>query len=43
LKRYATAIGYNDDDSEYLVKRSIEIFSGILSLEDYRYLLNKDR
>lgn len=43
LKRYATAIGYNDEDAEYLVKRSIEIFSGILSLEDYRYLLNKTR
>ena len=43
LKRYATAIGYNDADAEYLVKRSIEIFSGHLALEDYRYLLNKDR
>lgn len=43
LKRYATAIGYNEEDSAYLVKRSIEIFSGHLTLEDYRYLLNKDR
>lgn len=43
LKRYATAIGYNDEDAEYLVARSIEIFSGHLNLEDYRYLLNKDR
>ncbi|MGJ8683292.1 MAG: TerB family tellurite resistance protein [Nonlabens sp.] len=43
LKRYATAIGFNDVDAEYLVKRSIEIFSGHLNLEDYRYLLNKDR
>jgi uncharacterized tellurite resistance protein B-like protein len=43
LKKYATAIGYNEDDSNYLVKRSIEIFSGHLGLEDYRYLLNKDR
>lgn len=43
LRRYATAIGYNDEDAEYLVKRSIEIFSGTLALEDYRYLLNKNR
>lgn len=43
LKRYATAIGYNDADAEYLVNRSIDIFSGHLNLEDYRYLLNKDR
>lgn len=43
LKRYATAIGYNDEDAAYLVSRSIQIFSGHLNLEDYRYLLNKDR
>ncbi|PQJ31757.1 hypothetical protein BST92_07390 [Nonlabens arenilitoris] len=43
LRRYATAIGYNDEDAKYLVDRSIEIFSGHLNLEDYRYLLNKDR
>lgn len=43
LKRYATAIGYNDEDAAYLVARSIEIFTGHLSLEDYRHLLNKDR
>lgn len=43
LKRYATAIGYNEEDASYLVKRSVEIFSGHLDLEDYRYLLNKDR
>ena len=43
LKRYATAIGYNDQDAHYLVERSVEIFSGHLNLEDYRYLLNKDR
>lgn len=43
LKKYATAIGYNEEDAEYLVMRSIEIFSGHLNLEDYRYLLNKNR
>ena len=43
LKKYATALGYNDEDAEYLVERSIQIFNGHLNLEDYRYLLNKDR
>jgi hypothetical protein len=43
LKRYARAIGFNDEDAEYLVGRSIEIFSGHLNIEDYRYLLNKNR
>ncbi len=43
LKKYATAIGYNEEDAAYLVERSIEIFSGHLNLEDYRYLLNKNR
>ncbi len=43
LRRYATAIGYSDEQADYLVKRSIEIFSGHLNLEDYRYLVNKNR
>ena len=43
LRKYATAIGFNEADAEYLVERSIEIFSGHLNLEDYRYLLNKNR
>jgi hypothetical protein len=43
LRKYATAIGYTDDDAKYLVERSIEIFSGHLNLDDYRYLLNKNR
>ncbi|PRP67424.1 tellurite resistance TerB family protein [Nonlabens agnitus] len=43
LRKYAVALGYNDADAEYLVERSIEIFNGHLNLEDYRYLLNKNR
>lgn len=43
LRKYATALGYNDADAEYIVNRSIEIFSGKLNLEDYRHLLNKNR
>ncbi|AZQ43480.1 TerB family tellurite resistance protein [Nonlabens ponticola] len=43
LKKYAVALGFNDEDATYLTERSIEIFTGHLSLEDYRYLLNKNR
>ncbi len=43
LRKYARALGYNEEDAAYLVARSIEIFSGSLNLEDYRYLLNKNR
>jgi len=43
LRKYATALGYNDADAKYLVERSIEIFNGHLNLDDYRYLLNKNR
>jgi hypothetical protein len=43
LRKYATALGYNEADAEYLVARSIEIFNGHLNLDDYRYLLNKNR
>lgn len=41
LKRYAIGLGYTQDLADKLIKRSIQIFSGGLDLEDYRYLLNK--
>jgi len=43
LCKYATAIGFSEEDANYLVERSVEIFSGSLNLDDYRYLLNKNR
>jgi len=43
LHKYATAIGFSEEDANYLVERSVEIFSGSLNLDDYRYLLNKNR
>ncbi|GAB5401027.1 MAG: hypothetical protein Aureis2KO_26120 [Aureisphaera sp.] len=41
LERYAIGLGYTEDLAAKLIKRSIDIFSGGLDLEDYRYLLNK--
>jgi uncharacterized tellurite resistance protein B-like protein len=41
LRKYAIGIGFSPEVSEGIIKRSIEIFSG-LSFNDYRYLLTKD-
>lgn len=42
LKKYAIGIGFSPEVSEGIIKRSIEIFSGQISFEDYMYLLHKD-
>lgn len=41
IERYAIGLGYDAKTAQHLIKRSIEIYSGGLDLEDYRYLLNK--
>jgi len=41
IEKYAIGLGYSVESAQKLIKRSIEIYSGGLSLEDYRYLLNK--
>jgi uncharacterized tellurite resistance protein B-like protein len=41
IERYAIGLGYSVELAQQLIKRSIEIYSGGLDLEDYRYLLNK--
>jgi len=41
LERYAIGLGYTEELASKLIKRSVEIFTGGLDLEDYRYLLNK--
>ncbi len=41
IEKYAIGLGYNAETAQHLIKRSIEIYSGGLHLEDYRYLLNK--
>ena len=41
IEKYAIGLGYNAETAQHLIKRSIEIYSGGLDFEDYRYLLNK--
>jgi len=41
IERYAIGLGYTAEIAQDLIKRSIAIYSGGLSLEDYRYLLNR--
>lgn len=41
IQRYAIGLGYSEADAKAIIKRSIEIFTGGLDVEDYQYLLNK--
>ena len=41
IKRYAIGLGFSSEMAEKIIKRSIQIFSGQLNFEDYRYLLDK--
>lgn len=41
-KKYAIAIGFSTDTSEGIIKKSIQIFSGQINFDDYKYLLNKN-
>lgn len=43
IKRYAIGLGFSSQASEGIIERSIQIFSGQLSFEDYRYLLEKQK
>lgn len=41
LKKYAIAIGFSSTVADSIIKRSIQIFSGQVSFDDYQYLVNK--
>jgi len=41
IEKYAIGLGYSAELAQKLIKRSVEIYSGGLDMEDYRYLLNK--
>ncbi|MGB3775637.1 MAG: TerB family tellurite resistance protein [Leeuwenhoekiella sp.] len=41
IEKYAIGLGFSADTSQKIIKRSIEIFSGGVDFEDYRYLLDK--
>lgn len=43
IKKYAIGLGFSSQASEGIIKRSIQIFSGQLNFEDYRYLLEKEQ
>ncbi|MFD1094727.1 TerB family tellurite resistance protein [Salegentibacter chungangensis] len=43
IKRYAIGLGFSSQASEGIIERSIQIFSGQLNFEDYRYLLEKEQ
>lgn len=42
LKKYAIGLGFSSEVSEGIIKRSVQIFSGKISFEDYLYLLRKE-
>ncbi len=41
IEKYAIGLGYSAAQAKDLIERSIRIYSGGLSFEDYRYLLNR--
>lgn len=41
LEKYAIGLGYTEEIANDLIARSIQIYRGGLSMEDYRYLLNR--
>ncbi|WP_372919601.1 TerB family tellurite resistance protein [Salegentibacter sp.] len=42
IKRYAIGLGFSSEASEAIIKRSIQIFTGQISFDDYRFLLEKE-
>ena len=42
LKKYAIGLGFSSEASEGIIRRSVQIFSGNISFEDYLYLLRKE-
>jgi uncharacterized tellurite resistance protein B-like protein len=41
IEKYAIGLGFSAERAQKLIKRSIEIFSGGVDFDDYRYLLEK--
>jgi len=41
IKKYAIALGFNHVNANALIQESINIYRGKLSLDEYKYLLNK--
>lgn len=41
LKKYASGLGFSTETAEKIINRSIQIFSGKLDFEDFKYLIEK--
>ncbi len=41
IKRYAIGLGYNSIDANELIKNSIEIYTGEIKFDEYKYLIDK--
>lgn len=41
IEKYAIGLGYTEVLAKKLIKRSIQIYTGGLNFEDYKYLVNK--
>ena len=41
IKKYAIALGYDHVNANELIQQSINIYSGKIDFEEYKYLLNK--
>jgi len=42
IKKYALALGFTAITAEPIINRSIQIFSGKIDFEDYKYLIEKN-
>ena len=40
IKKYAIGLGYNSINANVLIKNSIEIYTGRISFNEYKYLIN---
>ena len=41
IEKYAIGLGFNAEQSQKIIKRSIEIFSGGIGFDEYLYLLDR--
>jgi len=41
IKKYAIGLGYNSVNANLLIKESIDIYTGNISFEEYKYILKK--
>ncbi len=42
LEKYAVALGFSDEASARVINRSVQILSGQVNFDDYRYLLDRE-